>query len=230
MKKLNDLQVEKLYNFTSQHYVKYFDVQTELVDHLANGIEAQWQEDPEISFEDALQKEFKKFGVFGFSDIVEKRERAMEKKYFKIVWRESIALLKKPKIFGPVGLLFILSFVLLTTQTGSIILILTFFALLMGVFVNFQRKTKTTRRRMEEGKRVYLLEAVMFNIGSIFSIVWIPFHLFNLTTSYGNFYWQLLMSLLIALVALASYICFMHLPKKKEEILLKAHPEIKFLQ
>lgn len=230
MKKLNDLQVEKLYKFTSKHYVKYFDVQTELVDHLANGIEAQWQEDPEIPFEDALQKEFKKFGIFGFSDVVEKQERAMEKKYFKIVWKESTLLLSRPKIFTPVVLLLILSYLSLSTQTGSMIFFLTFFMLLTWLLLKSQRKMKGTRRRMEEGEKVYLLEAVMSNIGSFFSVIWFPFHLFNLTSSYGNFYWQLLMSLLIASVAFGSYVCFIHLPKKKDEILLKAHPEIKFLQ
>jgi hypothetical protein len=52
--------------------VEWYDLQTELVDHLANAIEQQWQENPKILFEDALQMEFKKFGVFGFMDVVEK--------------------------------------------------------------------------------------------------------------------------------------------------------------
>jgi hypothetical protein len=33
------------------------------VDHLANAIETQWQENPKLSFNEALNKEFKKFGV-----------------------------------------------------------------------------------------------------------------------------------------------------------------------
>jgi hypothetical protein len=34
------------------------------VDHLANAIETQWQENPKLSFNEALNKEFKKFGWF----------------------------------------------------------------------------------------------------------------------------------------------------------------------
>ena len=79
--KLTPEQIERLYLFTRQHYVEWYDLQTELVDHLANAIEQQWQENPKISFEDALQKEFKKFGVFGFMDVVEKRQAAMNKLY-----------------------------------------------------------------------------------------------------------------------------------------------------
>jgi hypothetical protein len=33
----------------------------------------QWQENPKLSFNEALNKEFK-FGVFGFMDVVEKRQ------------------------------------------------------------------------------------------------------------------------------------------------------------
>ena len=82
--KLNTQQIDRLYQFTRQHYVEYYDLQTELVDHLANAIEEQWQENPKITFEEVLQKEFKKFGVFGFMDVVEKRQAAMNKKYNKI--------------------------------------------------------------------------------------------------------------------------------------------------
>ncbi|MEP5132812.1 MAG: hypothetical protein ABJQ64_09610, partial [Nonlabens ulvanivorans] len=62
--KLNDSQIEDLYAFTRKHYVEFYDLQTELVDHLANAIEDQWELKPHLSFEDALQIEFKKIGVF----------------------------------------------------------------------------------------------------------------------------------------------------------------------
>lgn len=57
--KLSLEQIERLYQFTRQHYVEYYDLQTELVDHLANAIESQWLENPKLSFEQALQVEFK---------------------------------------------------------------------------------------------------------------------------------------------------------------------------
>ena len=59
MKNLSAEQIERLYVFTRQHYVEYYDVQTELVDHLASAIEKHWQEDPDQDFETLLQKEFK---------------------------------------------------------------------------------------------------------------------------------------------------------------------------
>ncbi|VAW25325.1 FIG00930857: hypothetical protein, partial [hydrothermal vent metagenome] len=84
--KLTKEQIQNLYKFTRQHYVEHFDVQTELVDHLANDIEQIWHEQPTLSFEQARDISFKKFGVFGFMDVVEARSKALNKKYWKLVW------------------------------------------------------------------------------------------------------------------------------------------------
>ena len=61
--KLNPSQIDRLFTFTRQHYVEYYDLQTELVDHLAHAIEAEWEQNPQFSFEEVLNNEFKKFGV-----------------------------------------------------------------------------------------------------------------------------------------------------------------------
>ena len=72
MRKVTAEEIKRLYEFTRKHYVEYYDVQTELVDHLASGMESSWEEEPELGFEENLQREFKNFGVFGFMEVVEK--------------------------------------------------------------------------------------------------------------------------------------------------------------
>src|SRR5690625_6961258 len=110
MRKVNQKEIEQLYDFTRQHYVEYFDLQTELVDHLATGIEKNWQENPEMDFEKNLQQEFKKFGVFGFMKVIESHQKAMNKRYWKIIRREVKNELAKPKVlFLKILLFFILS-------------------------------------------------------------------------------------------------------------------------
>jgi hypothetical protein len=49
------------------------------VDHLANAIETQWQENPKLSFDQALNKEFKNL-AFWFYGCVEKRQTVLSKK------------------------------------------------------------------------------------------------------------------------------------------------------
>lgn len=42
MKTVTPEQIERLYEFTRGHYVEHCDLQSELVDHLANAIEKRW--------------------------------------------------------------------------------------------------------------------------------------------------------------------------------------------
>lgn len=95
MKKITSKgQIERLYQFTRQHYVEYYELQTELVDHLANAIELRWEENPEEDFEIALQKEFGKFGIFGFSDIVDERKKAMRKRYYNLIKEQLVTFFR----------------------------------------------------------------------------------------------------------------------------------------
>lgn len=228
MRKISEGQVEALYLFTRQHYVEFYDVQTELVDHLANGIEAQWEKNPEIPFEEALQKEFKKFGVYGFSDVVEKRQRAMEKKYWKIIWKEAKRIIQQPKIAFSILFLFGLSCFLLTSQEGIYVLMALVVLLSLFTIIFCTGKTNNLKKKKKKGEKIYLLEAIIFNAGGAFSLMWLPIHILNISEVSGNFYANLLMAFLIVLISLTSYICFYRLPNKKNEILEKVHPEMKF--
>ena len=96
--KLTAAQIDHLFTFTRQHYVEWYDLQSELVDHLANAIESQWQENPKLTFDEALNIEFKKFGVFCFMDVVEKRQAVLSKKYNSIVWEHFKDFFGIPKI------------------------------------------------------------------------------------------------------------------------------------
>ncbi|WP_026038743.1 hypothetical protein [Myroides injenensis] len=88
MKKLTNQEIKVLHQFVQKHYVEYYDVEVELVDHLANGIEKQWEEDNQLPFEQALNIEFKKFGIFGFSDLVSMKTQNITLSYIKILLRE----------------------------------------------------------------------------------------------------------------------------------------------
>lgn len=83
--KLTEQNIGNLYKFTRQHYVEHYDVQTELVDHLANDIEQIWDKNPTLSFEQARDISFKKFGIFGFMDVVDQKIVQLNKKYFKLI-------------------------------------------------------------------------------------------------------------------------------------------------
>lgn len=87
-KKITAAQTAQLYTFIASKFVKYYDLQTELADHLANAIEAQWAAGLDISFEAALDAEFEKFGITGFESIVDRRRKTLRKKYNRLLRHE----------------------------------------------------------------------------------------------------------------------------------------------
>jgi len=169
--KLTQEQIEHLFAFTKKHYVEHYDVQVELVDHLANAIEEQWNENPEISFEDALNAEFKKFGIFGFTGLIEQKQAELQKYYNKMLWTEVLKFISIPKVILTVALyLAIVFFLQKTGSLGEIIVL----AILLSSFTyfmvdGFRYILKIKKEQKKQGKS-WLLQSVAqatFSIPSI---------------------------------------------------------------
>ncbi len=86
---LNDKQISYLFTFCQRHFVQYYDVQVELVDHLANAVEEEIENDPKLSFEKTVNKVHRSFGVMGFAPLVAEKQKLAKKQskklFFEIV-------------------------------------------------------------------------------------------------------------------------------------------------
>lgn len=94
---LSDEQIEILFTFCEKHYVHYYDVKVELVDHLANAIEGKMAEDKQLSFDTALNKVYAGFGFKGFAGIVQSKENMVRKKWQRMRWKNFLAFFTWPK-------------------------------------------------------------------------------------------------------------------------------------
>lgn len=224
--KLSKEQIDQLFVFTRQHYVEYFDLQSELVDHLANAIETEWQENPKLTFNEVLNKEFKKFGVFGFMEIVEKRHSALNKKYNKMVWQELKSFFSVPKIITTLSLMGIVFYLLKTYHDTLEIMQGVFlglvFVFIIGLFFIY-RKNKINNQKT---KKRWLLKDIIFGYSSMTGAINIPvqlaLHLHG--KQYQN--WSLaIFSLLLAVLCLMIYIILILIPSKATEYLKKTYPE-----
>src|SRR5690554_3260520 len=161
MRKITKAEINQLFDFTQKHYVEFYDVQVELVDHLANAIEAQWTENPEISFEEALQIEFKKFGVFGFTSLVEQKQRELIKYYNKMFLNEVLKFVSIPKAILTAVLYMCIYFFL--TKTGSLGEVIAL-VLLLGSFIYFMidgfRYIYKIKREQQKKSRSWLIQSV----------------------------------------------------------------------
>lgn len=221
--KLTAEQIEHLYVFTRRHFVDYYDLQTELVDHLANAIEQKWTEQPNVSFEQALQQEFKKFGIFGFTTLVEKRQVVLTKKYNRMLWGYFREFFKLPKIMLTIALT---GLIYLLIQSSPIAFSMLFIILMLfGIIRLIQMNVKYRKKVKNTGKR-WMLEEIIFRCGSFGIYLQIPIQLnrFLFEDSYPELgIWLLSGSLVV--IALYQYVVLILIPSKAGEHIKETYPE-----
>lgn len=229
---LNNQHIEQLYTFTRQHFVEHYDVQTELVDHLANDIEQVLENKPTLTFEQARDVSFKKFGVFGFMDVVEEKQKQLNKKYYKIILSFVKDWFRLPKLIATITLFFFF-YTLLTSNLSSIYF--------MGIWVLYiaylsiklyQLKKEVIKRKKKSGK-LWLLEDFIFKQGAANAAL-IPIYTFQLFINIegiANFEWYTAtpIALVSSIMIIVGYISLIVLPQKAEKLLEKHYPEYKLV-
>jgi hypothetical protein len=228
--KVTNIQIESLYTFTRNHFVEWYDVQTELVDHLANGIEEQWEEKPNLSFDNALKNEFKKFGVFGFSEIVEQKTKALETYYRKEVWHCLKDYFKLPKIiltsFSVWALFKIFQ---LFENKGYVAASLILFVLCFYFFYALKESKRIKAIQKKTGKK-WLFESVIVQLGGFIHLLNIGIYMpiINFDRQWDPLA-QWSFSFCFIIYNLLLYVSIKVVSPKLKEKLSKEHPEYKLV-
>lgn len=233
--KLTAAQIDHLFIFTRQHYVEWYDLQSELVDHLANAIESRWKENPKQSFDEALNLEFRKFGVFGFMDVVEKRQKILNRKYNLLVWKHFKEFFKLPKIILTIAAVYIVFYILEQFQDKrEIFRILLYGIIIVLCSILFIRKKNRENRRQQTDKR-WLFEEIINNYGNLAMFMMFPIQFMNLyynssSALFQNQFLVLCASVVIVAYSVTAYIVLMYIPSKAREYLRQTYPEYKFYE
>ncbi|HEX8462545.1 MAG TPA: hypothetical protein VF623_13990, partial [Segetibacter sp.] len=103
---LSKEQIAQLFLFTEKKLVRYYDLQVELVDHLATRIEEEMQADPTLGFDLALQRVYAAFGIFGFAHVVQEKQAALQKRSFHMWIHQLISFVTFPKVIFTLLLFF----------------------------------------------------------------------------------------------------------------------------
>jgi hypothetical protein len=226
--KLTENHIKELYKFTRQHYVEHYDVQTELVDHLANDIEQISEENPSLSFEKARDASFKKFGIFGFMNVVDAKQKQLRKRYNRILWTLMKEWFTVPKIIISASIFMVFYILMSLNINNDYLSILMLLLALVDVFLAQKLSTKA-KKRFKENRKKYLLEHLIFRVGAFSSILVFSniFQLSSLLEHSASVYVKIFVSSLITLAVLYSYITLIIIPKKAEELLEETYPEYK---
>lgn len=94
---LTDEQIQHLFHFCEKHFVREYDVQIELVDHLANAVEEKMRNNKNLSFEKAVEEVHAGFGVLGFAGIVNARTQSLNSQLFKMKKKLFLSYFSWPK-------------------------------------------------------------------------------------------------------------------------------------
>ena len=228
--KLTEPQIQQLCTFTQKHYVDWYDVQTELVDHLANGIEEHLEQNPNATFESALNSEFKKFGIMGFNDVIEEKTKALNKHYRKLVWTSFKNFFKLPRIILTLFLIWA-NYQLLIVLPNRIWLVGLTAALLFVIPIwKIYRQSQSIKKLKKQTNKKWLFDNIILQLGGF-----IHFLQFLLQVGFinsdgdwshtANFIFSVAIILFFLTLYVAIYIV---LPKLRKDM-AKQHPEYIFV-
>lgn len=232
--KLTENQIKELYAFTRRRLVEHYDLQTELVDHLANGIEQLWSVDPNIPFKEALQLEFKKFGHFGFRSVLKTRKKAINKKYNKLILDFYKQYFKFPKILLLLGFSLLCTLFLRNIPVDYNYMAFSGLIFMVGLYFTYvsYKTGQLYKEKIGLEKRWMLQEKILAVGGSgagvlnLYFLVAMP----NITlVSIDNIYYDFALSLISVCYVAFYYVIIFVLPKHVDELLIKFNPEYKFI-
>lgn len=228
---LSEKKINELYRFVEHKSVKFYDLQTELVDHLADDIENTISKDTTIDFFKAKQIAFQKFGVFGFSNIVREKEKQMGRKYLKLLFLFAKEWLTPPKLIASIGCVF--SFYILLFQNVAFY---TLYILdLCLISISFY-KLFSFKKKLKKHQKKWMLEHMIFKGSIAFFIIILGYSinllssplldtLLNTKSVSATIRWQFLAFAIFKTLEIISFVIILFIiPKKSNKILNSFYP------
>lgn len=233
-RKLTPEEINGLFLFCRKHKVTYYDVQIELVDHLASAIEGMWETNSELSFQDALAKLYFSFGVNGFLKVQQSMKRKLRKKYERLVWKHLVELYRLPKIALICSLVFVLFLIFRFSSNFSFLNAVFTMAILIGLLGNFLAFYYKKISINLEGKKFLLIDYLHTGTWMMIGSVVLPFDVIWLFSSSGDFFGYKMPVNTISLFVLAAiyvftlayaWACGIYLPKRIKEDFTREFPQ-----
>jgi hypothetical protein len=144
-------QIDYLFEFCQAQGVKYYDVQVELVDHLANGIEKELAEHSDWSFQKALDVVFVSFGYVNFKPLVRERQKTIQAYSRRLWWTLFKEQLRRPAIWAVFGL-FLFGYRLLSVRHQDLSFTICIGSAILILVVIFDGNYRLKRLEKRKGK------------------------------------------------------------------------------
>lgn len=167
-------QIEELYKYCERKKVLYYDIQIEIVDHMASAIEEKLKANPDVTFKAALEQVHASFGSFGLREIVDAKTSSMSKQYGKIRRQ----LLRSYFTFPKVALTAFLVVSCITIERLLPDSFLPYVLIGMGVFILYSfihHELLKRKLRKQQNRKLLMTDSQYFDFGFIYLILLFQF-------------------------------------------------------
>ena len=226
-------EIAELYSYCQRRGVTHYDVQIELVDHLASLIEEHWKKQADDPYKYALYKAFKKFGPNGFKQVKEQKQKALNRKYRRILWNYLLEFYCWPKMLLTLALS--LGMLLLFQYVNQLHwLFVAYMLVLCGGAAIYDSRLKTKHKiKIISGKSFLLadqLKQIQSTAMLLCNLPVLAFVSFNLLRSLdislpNNNFILFAFALLLVSSLIVLYGYFFHIPQKIKEHFMDQFPE-----
>jgi len=179
--KLTGEQINQLFELCEFHNVKYYDVQIELVDHIASAIEKMWETYPHLPFEEAVFQVCEQFGVepyfntayqsllpsifgkqirgeSGFESIKNAKEKELLRKYNRLQLRYIQEYFRLPKIILTITITLVLFFVFWISENNLLVCGILQGVFLISIIAYWKAYPEKCKLKIKSGKSFLLYE------------------------------------------------------------------------
>lgn len=237
-KQLTDEQIARLFLFCKLHDVKYYDVQIELVDHLASAIEKRWENDPDINFEQALDNVYRKFGIGGFRKVRMEKEKKLRQKYSRLQRKYMHDFFKLPKIILTAVIIFSL-FLLFRYSSDNVSTysgILRIYIVCLAYYLLALYPVKY-RVKLEFGKNLLLVNHLRLLKRNTVNYALLPFILINFILFglevfdihmpfAGSFIYDFAIAIFLTLFGISIIVMLVYIPNRIKNEIFLLYPNI----
>jgi len=226
---LTSKQIKYLYKFCIQKEVYEYEVQLELVDHLASSIEFQMSQNPDIKFPEALEIASAGFGNKGFYNLVRSKKKAIEREYNRLFWKFILSYFKLPRVIMTIACtisIFSIFRIFHNQQAILVFFALTYMAIVLWYFLFHYPKHIAID--VKAGKHFLLINyfnAIKSITSSIFSLL-LAFAniLFDHIQIPQSMWVDLTLSFLIVFAAISLYALIWYLPNLVRQHFIEKFP------
>jgi hypothetical protein len=150
-KQLTADQILSLFAFVKSKYVRYIDVQYELVDHLASAIEDEMQKDSKLSFDAALSKVYARFPITGFTNFIASKASSLSAFWRKRFYNLLLSYFTPPKILLTI-LIYVFAFqaIFFFGKIGLISLVFVSYAINLGFLYKHYKTIKFIEGKQQD--------------------------------------------------------------------------------